>query len=97
MLIEIIPLRIELFNEPQLPFPLLFFDLFFPNDSRMHVLMKFIIHKNMDMIFFSKSSYNIIFVFPYPLGQIACYACVKGSIFLTGQYIHSWIFHASHI
>ena len=67
---KVLPIWIGTFNQVQLPRPFPIFQSLLTQNGRFHIFMKFIPYQLVDTISFSKSLYQIVFVFPYPFNQV---------------------------
>ena len=60
--------------QPYLPGPFPLFKLHFPSGSRLGGFVRLEIDKHLNTIFASESLNQVLFVMPYSLHQIRCYA-----------------------
>ena len=59
------------------------FDAFLSGDSIINITVCLVIYKVMNIIFFRKSFYQVVFVFIDSFKQVACYTQIKSAISLT--------------
>ena len=89
---QVIPVRVLLFDELQLPSAVPFLDLLFASNRSSHVFVRFEKNQEMDSVLFGEPFDHIILVLPNSFRKIAGYADVKRSIAFTGQDIDRRLF-----
>ena len=93
--VQIIPIRVLLFDQAQLPGPVPFLYLLFTGDCGIHIFVLFEADQLMHGIFACKALILIVFVFPYPLDQVAGYPGVQRAVSLTCEDVNTGLLHFS--
>jgi hypothetical protein len=91
--IQIIPFRIALFDQPQLPYSLPRLDLFFTYYRAFGGLVNFIPDKKMNVIFLRKPVCQIVFMLVNALDEVGGNACVQCAVSFTAKNIDVEILH----
>lgn len=81
--IQVVPFRVMLLHQLQLPCPPPALDLLLPSDSFFRALMNLEIDEPLDAILPGKALDHILFVLPNSLHQVGCHPCIQGAITLT--------------
>lgn len=80
VVVEVSPLRIDAFDQLELPSSFPFFDLLLSLDRRRHGVLEFEVNQPVNAVFFGEAPDETLFVLPHALSGIACDAGVQGAV-----------------
>ena len=86
-LIEIIPIRILLFNRTNLPGSSPFLDLFLPSDGVANVVMDFIVNQAVDLVLLCKAPNCVRLVLVDSAHKVTRHASVKRAVPFARHYV----------
>ncbi len=87
LIVQIIPSRVVVFDQLDLPRTVPFFQLLLSANRTVHRRKHLVIHKHVHAVFGGKPRYGMLLVFPYSFSQITRHTYIECPISLTCQYV----------
>ena len=88
VIIQVVPFRVYLFNESNLPGTLPLFDLLFSNNGVSNVPMCLVVDKTMNRVSLREPLYEIMLMLPHPFDQLAGDAGVECPVPSAGENVN---------
>src|SRR5271157_1643087 len=85
---QVLPPRIDRFDEPNLPRTVPLLEAFFSLDRITRPRKGFAIHQTMDVVLLGETLQQILLMLPHPAREIICHADVEGPIRLAGKNVY---------